>query len=177
MQTKSGNRNQEVIQQVSTNTYQQKRTNKSKQLAKTGAKLCGAKPVPSTCGRTQMLRLHSLGQEIRAVFSVSAFPVLHPAPTERTVLAEHLVGNPPGRSSVMIDSGNEIDSITTFAFIRYAPLLPQLFEERHHSCEPGFLQALHANHFFTGHTINKCLSGNYLSMPWKAPQLSQILKA
>ena len=117
MQTESGNRNQEVIQQVSTNTYQQKSIDKSKQLAKTGGKLSGAQPMPPTCGTTQMLRLPSLGHEIGAVVFVPAFPILLPAPTERTVLAEYLVGNPPGRSPVMIDSSNESDSITTFTFI------------------------------------------------------------
>lgn len=96
-----------------------------------------------------MLRLPSLEQEIRAVLFVSAFPVLLPAPTEKTVLAEYLVGNPPGKSPVMIDSSNETDSITTFTFIRYASLFPQSFEERHRSCEPGFLQGLHANNFFS----------------------------
>lgn len=73
MQTKSGNRSQEVIQQVSTNTYQQKSINKSKQLAKTGGKQSGAQRMAPTCGRTEMLRLPSLGQEIEAVFFVSAF--------------------------------------------------------------------------------------------------------
>jgi len=96
-----------------------------------------------------MLRLPSLRQEIGAVFFVSAFPLFLPAPTERTVLAECLVGNPPGRSPVMIDSSNETDSITAFTFIGYASLLPRLFEERRRSCEPGFLQGLHVNHFFS----------------------------
>lgn len=134
---------------ASINKYIPRETYWQIQTAKTGGKLSGAQAMPLACGRTQMFRLPSLGQEIRAVFFVSVFPVLLPAPTERSVLAEQLVANPPGRSPVVIDSSNEADSITTFTFIQYASLLPWLFEERHRSCEPGFLQVLRANHFFS----------------------------
>lgn len=73
--------------------------------------------MPLTSGTTQMLRVHPLGQEIGAVYFVPTFPILLPTPTERTVLAEYLVGNPPERSPVMTDHSNETDSLTTFTFI------------------------------------------------------------
>lgn len=137
---------------------------------------CGAQPMPLTCGRTEMLRLPSLGQENGAVFFVSAFPVILPAPTEKAVLAEHLAGNSPGRSPAMIDSSSETNSITTFTFIRYTSPPPAFWGKASlvslASCRASMWIISSA-----GHTINKCLSGNSCSTPWKAPQLSQILKA